>query len=84
MQVFFDCYDSGPSIKDIRSQGFVQCGQRGFFRCRRPHILVQKTRIFRNLCCARTDRGEGGGVNFAILCGRLLWTAPSRYSWSWN
>jgi len=44
---------------------------------------MQKIRIFHNLWCVRTDKeglsqfGERGGVNlfFAILCGRLLWTA---------
>jgi len=43
-------------------------------------------RIFRNLWCVRTDKGVepvrtfaekgGGGQFFAILCWRLLWTAP--------
>jgi len=62
----------------------------GVFRARRLHILVQKLRIFRNLWCVRTDKGEGvsqcghlqtwgdGGQIFAILCGRFLWTAPYR------
>jgi len=49
----------------------------------------KKLRIFRNLWCVRTDKGgrasvdighladkEGGGQFFAILCRRLLWTAP--------
>jgi len=50
----------------------------------------KKLRIFQNLRCVRTDNGEGrrgrfepvrtffgqGGQFFAILCGRLLWTAP--------
>jgi len=52
----------GPSIKDVGSQGeFVQFGYfsdkgviadvRAFWR--------KKLRIFRNLWCVRTDKGEG-------------------------
>jgi len=53
-------------------------GQDGFFRCGRPHFLVQKHWIFRNLLFVRTDKGgwglsqyeQGGrGQFFAILCG---------------
>jgi len=47
----------------------------------------KRLRIFRNLWCVRTDKGEGGvepariffgevGQFFTILCGRLLWMAP--------
>jgi len=46
----------------------------------------KKLRIFQNLWCVRTDKGlsqcghfaykRGGGQFFAILCGRLFWTAP--------
>jgi len=53
---------------------FVQ-GERGFFRCGRPHLLAQTPQIFRNLQCVRTDNG-GRGIYpvrtfFAILSGRL-------------
>jgi len=44
-----------------------------FFR-ERPLLLVQKLGIFQNLWCVHT---AGGGQFFAILCGRLLWTAPN-------
>jgi len=37
---------------------------------------AKKLRIFRNLWCVRTDKGGERGQVFAILCGRLLWTAP--------
>jgi len=55
----------GLSIKDIRSRGdFVQCGHfadkegGGFFRCRRPHFLVQKTSNFvKFMVCSQ---GQGG------------------------
>jgi len=76
-----------PSTKDVRTQkeGVVQCGhfsdkgERGFFRCGRPHFLMQKTRIFRNLWCVHTDKGEvvepvrtvfeqGGRGQFFCLC----------------
>jgi len=48
----------------------------GFFRYGLPHFLVKKLRIFRNLWWVRTDKRGGGDQFFAILCGRLLWTAP--------
>jgi len=38
-------------------------------------LFGEKRRIFRNLWCVRTDKG-GGSQFFAILCERLLWTAP--------
>jgi len=50
------------SIKDVRSQGVVQCGyfaDKWLFRCGRPHFLVQKTSDFRNLWCVRNKRGGG-------------------------
>jgi len=56
------------------------CGKE-VFRYRRPHFLVQKTSVFRNLFCVRTDKGlnlcrhfayKGRGQFFVILCGRLL------------
>jgi len=66
------------------------CGQRAFFRCGRPHFLVQKTSDFskfmmcphgqgeRGVKPERTLCGQGGeAVNFfALLCGRPLWTVP--------
>jgi len=48
----------------------------------------KKNRTFRNLWCVRTDKRTrrvepmqtwGGGQFFAILCGRLLWTAPNAF-----
>jgi len=48
-------YSEGSFIKELRSRG------EGFFRCGRPHFLVQKHRIFRNLWCVRTDNTGGGG-----------------------
>jgi len=90
------CRCKMPSIKDVRSQGggrFVHCGQKGFFRCGRPHFFAQGLRIFRNLWCVRLSQcGERRGVwasgvepvrrrrersIFAILYGRLLWIAPN-------
>jgi len=85
----------GPSIKDVRSQeggGLSNTDghftdKKRFFRCGRPHFLVKKLRIFRNLWCVLTDKGGGGGEPvrtggggqfFEILCGRLLWTAPKK------
>jgi len=55
-------YVKGPSIKDVCSQGeFVQCGQvereGGFFRCGRPHFLVQKTSAFPKFMVCHTDKG---------------------------
>jgi len=84
----------GPSIKDVRSQGWTGCPVRTFFGkgeggssdvdvrtfCCKNH------RVFRNLWCVRTDSGnwasadKGRGQFFAISCGRLLWTAPIRKS----
>jgi len=35
---------------------------KGFFKCGRPHFLVQKNlQVFRNLWCACMDKGERGG-----------------------
>jgi len=81
--------NKGPSIKNVRSQGgswssadIFRTRGRGFFRCGRPHFDSKK---LQNLWCVRMDREEGswasadkrgGGQFFAILCGRLLWTAP--------
>jgi len=70
----------GSSVKDIRNQlgegEFVQRGHfsdkgRDVLQMRTSALLVPKTnfRIFRNLWCVHTDKGEG--QFFAILCGRL-------------
>jgi len=56
-------------------------GGGGVFRRERPNFWCRKLRIFPNLWCVLTDKGgwaiadKGGGQFFAILCGRLLWTA---------
>jgi len=52
-----------------------------FFRCGRPHFLVQKNlTFFRNLCCVRTDKrvlsqlghfSDKEGVNFSRFCADL-------------
>jgi len=61
----------------------------GFFRCGSPRFFVQKLLDFSKfMVCPHgqekeglsqrghfADKGEGGQF-FAILCGRLLWTAP--------
>jgi len=49
---------------------------------------AKKLRIFRNLCCIRSDKrggepvrtfcGQGGGSIYRDLCGRLLWTASNQ------
>jgi len=81
-------------MKDDRSQrgeGFVQCeqGGMGVFRCGRPHFLVQKSSVFfsKFMVCPHGQRGlsqcgQGRGCQFfAILYGRLLWTAPYMMIW---
>jgi len=67
-----------PSIKDVRSQWGG-----GFFRCGRPHFLVQKGSDFSKFmvcphgqeglsqCGHFSDKGEGG----SIFRERSLWTA---------
>jgi len=88
----------GPSIKESTIRGGRVCpvrtfcgqGREGFFRCRRPHFLVQKTSEFSKfMVCPHeqgervesvghfSDKGEGCQI-FAILCIRLLWTAPNK------
>jgi len=81
----------GPSIKKVRSQGglssadILQTRWRGFFKCGRLHFLAQKTSEFSIfLVCPHgqgglSQCGQGGGEFFAILCGRLLWTAPNLF-----
>jgi len=56
----------GPSIKDVRTQGEGVCpvrlladkGLGGSSECGRPHFLMQKIRIYRNL--QRRTKVEGG------------------------
>jgi len=60
----------------------------GFFRCRSPQFLMQKTSEFSNFMLGqnrqertgfepvRTFVESGEGSFFAILCGRPLWTTP--------
>jgi len=84
-------YSKGPSIKDVRSQvggGLSNSDKgRGFFRCGRPHFLVQnnvglfeiygvsaRTRERRDWASADILRTRGGQF-FTILCGYFLWTA---------
>jgi len=57
----------GFSIKDVLSQGDVQCGDyvvKGGMRTSSVAdvrtILYKKLRIFQNLWCVRTDKGGGG------------------------
>jgi len=50
--------DKGPFIKDVRRQR-----KEGFFRCGRPHFLVQKTPDFQNSWCVRTDR-----FRYSFIC----------------
>jgi len=50
------------------------CEQYWFFKCGRPNVFPQKLRIFRNLCCVRTDEGREEG-NADILrpgCSKVL------------
>jgi len=58
-----------------------------FFRCGLHLFLVKESSNFRNFWCVDSDKGVGvsqcgnfanreGGRFFAILYGRLLWTAP--------
>jgi len=91
----------GPCIKNVRSQegeGFVQCGhfsdKRGFFRCGRPHFLVQKTSDFLKfmVCphgqggkglsqCGRfADKGGGGQFWADVFYGRPLSALPKNTS----
>jgi len=80
----------GLSVKGApRSEGVVQYGHfadkevEGSLQMWTSALFGEKLQIFRNLWCTRTDKGSlvnadkrGGGRFFAILCGRLLWTAP--------
>jgi len=61
----------------------------GDFQMRTSTLFgAKKLQVFWNFCCVHTDNGRGvraiadvlrtrgRGSIFAILCGRLLWTAP--------
>jgi len=58
-------------------------GQGRFFRSGRPHFLLEKLRIFRNLCSVPTDKEEGiepvrtvcgqEKVNFLRFCADVLY-----------
>jgi len=75
-------------MKDVRSQGGrVQCGQgEGVLQMRTSALFgainfeiygVSARTRRRGVEPVRTFFGQGGGGQFfAILCGRLLWTAP--------
>jgi len=74
--------NQGPSVKDVRPQG-----RGGFFRCGRPHILMQKTSDFSKfMVCPHGQGGRGfepvrtfceqGDQFFAFMCRRPLWMAP--------
>jgi len=50
-------------IRAVEGEGSVQYGhfsdkEEGFFKCGRPHFLVQKTSDFLYLWCVRTDKGS--------------------------
>jgi len=82
----------GPSIKmsAVRGKAVVQCGHftdKGVFRCRLPHFLMQKTSDFMKFMVGphglggvqpvRTFCGrEGGGVNFSPFCVNVLYGRP--------
>jgi len=71
--------------KSVRSQVGGICPVKTFCGQGRGEVLQMRTsrtfwrkklQFFRNLWCVCTDKGEGSQF-FAILCGRLLWTAPN-------
>jgi len=57
----------------------------GVFRCGRPHFFdAKKLRIFRNLCCVRTDKGGFEPVRTRGSVSRdfvrtSFWTAPNAF-----
>jgi len=69
MTIKTHCFDKGPSIKYVHSQGgmggypvrafFEQGG--AFFRCGCPHFLAQKTSdILKFMMCLHGQGGKGG------------------------
>jgi len=64
------------------------CGQKGFFRCGRPHFLVQKTSDFSKIMACPHGHGEGGSIfrdfvrtsfmNSLVtkFCGVEYWLVP--------
>jgi len=80
-------------IKDVRSQELVQCGHfadrgRGFW-CGRPHLLVQKLKIFlKFMMCPHKQRGESTDIlrprgSESVFCG-FVRTSFMEGSLSWN
>jgi len=86
--------DKGMFIKDVRSQARGGLSSADIFRALGESsdadvrtFWSKNSGIFRNLWCVRTDKegvepvrtffGEGSQF-FAILCRRLLWTAPKQ------
>jgi len=65
----FNCWKRTKIIKGCTQKTFAvgrkedlfsaDKGGGGLFRCERPHFLLQKHRIFRNLWCVHSDKGEG-------------------------
>jgi len=77
--------DKGLSMKDVRTEedGVYPVRMRGFFRFRRPQVLIQSLDFSKFMVCPYGQGGggwasadKGRGQVFVILCGRLLWTAP--------
>jgi len=76
-------HTKGSSIKDVRSQGkgglssadILRIRGKRFFRCRHPHFLEKKLRIFRNLWCVCTVKG-GREVSFSRICADDLYGRP--------
>jgi len=75
-----------PQSRGLSSADIFRTRGRGFIRSGRPHFLAQKASDFSKLMvCLYEQRGlshygshftDWGGQIFAIMCGRLLWTAP--------
>jgi len=85
---FFTKFTSlGPSIKDVRTQGVVQCGQggRGFHQIRTSALFDAKNfRFFEFMVCphrqgrkgvepVRTFCEQGRRVNFSRFCADVLY-----------
>jgi len=81
--------DKGLSMKDVRSQGgvclvfFEQGIEEKFFRCGRPHFLVQKTSdLLKFMVCPHGQveielvRKKEGGVNFSRICVGVFYGWP--------
>jgi len=55
--LFFKSEAVHKRIPQSEERGVCPVRTRGFFWCGRPHFLVEKNRIFRNLWCVRIYRG---------------------------